>query len=66
MSIKSHTQILNIPLNNREPTISRRHNRQTRFHDGKREVKAVNNVVNLAQDNQACSGELLRELRMLR
>jgi len=35
----------------------------------KREVKTGDNVVNLAQDDQACSGELLkviRELRVLR
>ena len=32
----------------------------------KREVKARDNVVNLAQDDHACSGKLLRVLRVLR
>jgi hypothetical protein len=31
----------------------------------KREVKTRYDVVNLAQDDQACSGELLRVLRVL-
>ena len=31
----------------------------------KREVKTRDNMVNLAQDAQACSGELLRVLRVL-
>jgi hypothetical protein len=32
----------------------------------KREVKTRDDIVNLAQDARACSGELLRVLRVLR